>query len=253
MNAAPAAKIVVYTAIFGDRDVLLEPEYVPDNVDFVCFTDQSFTSPVWSVRHVTPPLPGDGTRNNRYYKILAHECLSEYEYSIYIDGNIIVTGDVTELLPTYLGETNFAALDCGHYSTLPSHSVADQVNRLLAPGQEQRNNISYDEIVAQAAAYTAEGFPDNNGCIMGMLLVRRHNESDVVAAMKGWWHEVTTRSKRDLMSFNYVAWKQAFAFTYIPLDGASNPYVKKVRHHQTSWQRWQFRLQGWWKKLMFKR
>ena len=32
-------KKVVYTAIFGGYDFLYEPEIKPDNVDFVCFTD----------------------------------------------------------------------------------------------------------------------------------------------------------------------------------------------------------------------
>jgi len=37
-------KIVIYTAIFGGKDNLIEPEYIPKGCDFVCFTDQDFTS-----------------------------------------------------------------------------------------------------------------------------------------------------------------------------------------------------------------
>ncbi len=231
-NPSVKNNIVVYTALFGSRDELIDPTYVPEGVDFVCFSDRDHQSTHWEVRRVSAPFPDDLTRSNRYFKIMVHEVLPEYEYSIYIDGNVFVTSDITKLIDTYLATTNFAALDCALYSTLPSDSVAQQVDRLLQPGQDKRNNESYENIKAQWAAYQAEGFPDNTGCIMGMLLVRRHLESDVQAAMTAWWREVTTRSKRDLMSFNYVAWKQQFAFTYIPLDGADNEYVKKVRHTQ---------------------
>ena len=32
-------KKVIYTAIFGDYDNLVEPYYIPDGFDFICFTD----------------------------------------------------------------------------------------------------------------------------------------------------------------------------------------------------------------------
>ena len=34
-------KIVVYTAIFGGCDDLRDPKFVPDNCDFVCFSEVS--------------------------------------------------------------------------------------------------------------------------------------------------------------------------------------------------------------------
>lgn len=228
--------IVIYTAIFGNRDKLQDPEFVPPNVDFVCFTDQNFTSKIWNIKKVAPPIPSDLTRSNREFKLLAHKFLPEYSYSIYIDGNIIVIDDVTELIQFYLKDANMAAFDCAMYSYLPSASVHEQAERLLSPGQEQRNGVARDEILNQLKVYEEEGFPDNNGCIMGMLLVRRHNQPDVIAAMEAWWNEVMARTKRDLLSFNYVAWKHNFKFNYIPLDGSDNKYVKKVRHY-VSWYR----------------
>ena len=40
-------KIVVYTAIFGGCDDLLYPKFVPDNCDFVCFTDSLNVSNIY--------------------------------------------------------------------------------------------------------------------------------------------------------------------------------------------------------------
>lgn len=239
------SKTVIYTAIFGQRDRLQEPTYIPEGVDFVCFTDQPFISKVWQIRKVKPLFPEDLTRSNRYYKILAHKMFPEYMRSVYLDGNVVVTGKIEELLDIYLEDAHFAAFDCRLYSTMPIHSVNEEAMILMTPRQEVRNKESGENIKKQLDTYLAEGFPDNNGCIMGMVLLRKHHEPDVVEAMEAWWHEVLTKSKRDLMSFNYVAWKYKFRFNYIPLDGANNPYVTKVRHHTSFLQKLRFRIASW--------
>ena len=60
-------KNVCYTVIVGQYDSLKEPQYISDNFDYICFTDQTnFKSNVWDIR----PLPDivsnfDNTRKNR--------------------------------------------------------------------------------------------------------------------------------------------------------------------------------------------
>ena len=83
-------KIVVYTAIFGGYNELIEqPQF--ENVDYICFTDRNLSSSSWKVVVVSePPVGNDNTRNNRYYKILPHLHLHYYLYIIYIDCNFII-------------------------------------------------------------------------------------------------------------------------------------------------------------------
>ena len=59
---------VVYTAIFGGYDDVVEPTYRPDGWDFVCFTDTDLVSEFWEIRNVLP-LYEDSTRNARSYKV----------------------------------------------------------------------------------------------------------------------------------------------------------------------------------------
>ena len=86
-------KIVVYTAIFGGCDDLRNPKFIPDNCDFVCFTDSDFESDIWDVRKVIP-MYEQPVRNSRYYKTKPHIYLSEYEVSIWMDGTFIVEKDI---------------------------------------------------------------------------------------------------------------------------------------------------------------
>ena len=41
-------KVVVYTAIFGKYDALVEQKKNP-NVDFICFTDRNLKSNTWKI------------------------------------------------------------------------------------------------------------------------------------------------------------------------------------------------------------
>ena len=80
-------------AIIGGYDTLNEPLVKPDGVDFVCFTDRDMESETWEIRKVTP-LYEDNTRTARKYKVLPHRWFSDYDVSIWLDGNKIIQGDI---------------------------------------------------------------------------------------------------------------------------------------------------------------
>ena len=67
-------------------------------------------------------------------------------------------------------------------------------------------------------------YPGNAGLITGMVILRRHNESDCIKVMEDWWTEIKYNSKRDQLSFNYCAWKNDLKFNYIDGDSRNNEY-----------------------------
>lgn len=225
-----SGKRLVYTAIFGRKDVLRAPRFVLPGWDFICFTDQDISSSIWQIRKVVPPFP-DPTRSARMYKILAHRFLTEYEISIWMDGNVQIKGDVTELVEKYLGDANVAVFDHAAWQALSLSSLKEELERLLEMERIGKHQDNADLMQRQFNAYLRDGFPDASGLAWTLVLLRRHNESDVVAAMERWWSELLHWSKRDQMSFNYVAWKTGLRFNYIPLDGADNSYTKRLNHY----------------------
>ena len=42
--------------------------------------------------------------------------------------------------------------------------------------------------------------------------------------MEDWWTEIKYGSKRDQLSFNYVAWKNSLNFNYMDGDSRNNEY-----------------------------
>ena len=89
-----------------------------------------------------------------------------------------------------------------------------------------------DIIQKQINKYSQLGFPQNIGLISGGVILRRHNEKDCIQTMEDWWSEIKYHSKRDQLSFNYVAWKNKFKFNYLDGDIRDNNYFNFMKHEK---------------------
>ncbi|MCF0116347.1 MAG: DUF616 domain-containing protein, partial [Erysipelotrichaceae bacterium] len=97
----PSGKIAVYTCLYGSYDKLHEPEYISDKIDYIVFTDEKIKKHSKWIKKDIPYkyiYDLDKKRLARYAKLLPHKVLPEYEYSIYVDANIIVKGDITKYI-----------------------------------------------------------------------------------------------------------------------------------------------------------
>ena len=230
-------KKVIYTAIFGRYNGLI-PQPVLKGFDFVCFTDDpSLQAHPWDVKVVEPPVPGDNTRSNRYFKILPHKFFQEYEESIYIDGNMLIIGDLNELIFRYLNQLKMAAFS--HEFTVPDarNCIYDEHQGILDLGNEGKGMKDDPQIMEKFIdKIRKENYPANNGLIKGSCLLRKHNDPEVIAVMESWWETVAAYSKRDQLSFNYTAWKHDFEYATIPGDlRRGNPWVYWLGNHRSNW------------------
>ena len=50
--------------------------------------------------------------------------------------------------------------------------------------------------------------------------------------MEDWWTEIKYGSRRDQLSFNYIAWKNNFKFNYLEGDSRKNEYFLQTGPHQ---------------------
>ena len=199
---------VIYTAIFGRYDTLIEPTYLPEGWDLVCFTDTDFESETWEIRNVKGIFK-DSTRDARKYKVLPHRWFKEYDYSLWVDGNFLIRGDVGELIDTYLKNTNIAI-----HNHEESADVRDCIyDESLAVIKLKKDDV--DIVKEQMIKYQNDNYPHNNGLAVSGVILRRHNEEDCIIGMEKWWSEIDNGSKRDQLSFNYAMWKTNTPFSYI--------------------------------------
>ena len=233
-------KIVVYTAIFGGCDDLLEPKFVPDNCDFVCFTDSDFKSDIWDVRKVVPYYE-QPVRNSRHYKTKPHIYLSEYEISIWMDGNFVVEKDINDLVDKYLSDVNMACFSHNNTALDPHNCIYISADYILRLGEinskkdPDKGVAAYKDdpklIKAQMEKYKKEGYPKDNGLVISGVLFRRHNEEDVIKIMEDWWTEIKYHSHICQLSLPYAFWKNNFKWNWIEGDIRNHSYFPHGGKH----------------------
>ena len=83
---------VIFTCLTGGYDRLEQPAAVAPDWDYVCFTDTDGQDGVWRLRKIPVDSP-DPVVRSRFPKILPDRVLPEYDYSVYMDANLCITGE----------------------------------------------------------------------------------------------------------------------------------------------------------------
>ncbi|MFW5885301.1 MAG: glycosyltransferase domain-containing protein [Patescibacteria group bacterium] len=213
--------IVIYTAIFGDKDDLIEPDFKVEGCDFVCFTDNpNLKSDFFEVRRLKPEFE-DPTLNARKCKLLSTYYLPDYKYSVWIDGNLKLKKDnIKQLIEQYLAKDDIALFrhperDC----------VYEEAEACIYYNKEDPSRIR-----KQVDCYRKKGYPKKNGLVMTSILFRKNQSKKIKKLNEEWWRELRKRSKRDQLSFNYVAWKNKLEFYEIKGNAYGNDLYERVGH-----------------------
>lgn len=215
-----AKKNVIYTAITGNYDNLKEPKLISENFDYVCFTDNSnLKSKVWKIIQIDY-YKNDLVKTARRYKILPHLYFSDYEYSIWIDGGFKIVGDIDEFIDTKMGNQNMM-----YFKHRVRNCIYDESKKCIDCKKDKESIIR-----SQMKKYKLEGYPRNEGLIESGVIVRKHNDTHVIKLMEDWWAEVDKFSKRDQLSFNFVAWKNHAEYVLLCENIVSNKYFRWISH-----------------------
>ncbi len=198
-------KIAVYTAITNGRDSLKESQ-IFDGADFFVFTDDlGLKSNNWQVLPALN-LFNDPVRDAKIFKILPHIFFPDYDYTLWIDASVELKTPVETLIANYLSENNLAVFKhCGGYDCI--YNEADICKSM--------DLDSHSVIDSQMDRYRKEGFPKKFGLAECTILLRK-NDPTINAFNEKWWAEISSGSRRDQLSFNYVVWKTGLVYTYFP-------------------------------------
>jgi hypothetical protein len=226
-------RFTVYTAITNRYDTLKpQPVAALDGCEQVAFLDHETAALVaghsrgWRCV-VADPLQGDTPHGDphraaRFHKINAHLALPESEYSLWIDASIgiVCPFPLPRLADLFLGDRDLCAFP--HYAR---RSVYEEAEACAAYGLDRPEIID-----AQIARYRAEGLPETTGLIEAPVLLRRHAPA-IRSLNEAWWMEIVRGSRRDQLSFNYVAWKLGLSYATFPLSLAmrNGLFVKFMR------------------------
>jgi len=196
-------QVVFYTCIVGGYDDLQEPLSVLPDCDYYLISDQKpKRETVFQYLDINRYLPRnvmDNTRKNRYCKINAHKIFPQYKYSVYFDGQIQMNSSIVEFIKE-LPKTRIIAGSKNNWNGLYMEAMRVLINKRDA-----------EEVVKrQIEHYWLEGMPENFGSILCNILLREHNNPICRKLMEDWWEQVEHFSRRDMISFPYVLWKNGY-------------------------------------------
>jgi len=216
MDSVSASDITVYTAIFGDYDILRDPENHNPGCRYACFTDSQQDSDIWQVVMQQRLMP-TAVRDARMRKILGHALINT-KYSIWLDGNLQLLIDPVKIVTQYLAVYDIA---------LFAHCERDCVYQEAATNVLMHKALAED-VNRQVAQYKLEGYPEHNGMTETSILIRRHTP-EVIEFSRWWWMEIMKETARDQLSFNYVCWKMGMQY---------QPILGNFRYGGTLWLRY---------------
>lgn len=214
-------KIVIYTAFTGDYDSLKEPEYIDENCDYVCFSDNpDLESDTWKIIQMEDS-PLDDNRKAKQYKVFPHKYFPNHKYSFWIDGTFKIKGSIREYVSKYINSSMLTVVhperDCIYDEALSSI---------------QFPRYSNYTIEKQVNSYKKDGMPTHYGLPVLGAIFRQHNDSKIIDLMEKWWVEIINYTNQDQLSFTYLMWKNNFRPSVAPVYYWKNKYwTKEGQYH----------------------
>lgn len=215
------SNLVVYTAITQGYDALRPPPVLwQAEADFVAFLDQPPATAGWQYRPIYKRFQ-DPCRNAKIHKILPHKYFPQAEYSLWIDGTISIKSPLAISLwaDKFLRHHDLAIFKHRYRDCLYDEAAACLALKLDSPTLINR----------QMQRYFREGYPPKNGLAECMVLFRRHTKK-MQQFDEAWYHEIHSGSRRDQLSFNYVAHKLGFKYQQLPGLIWDNPHFYRAQH-----------------------
>lgn len=222
-------KIVVYTIIIGSYDSILEQSNYCDNIDYYILTNLPLPeNSGWKkidINNFEISSKLSDQEISRYFKIHPEILFEEYDYSIYIDGNIIINSDVSQI--AYKMEEERKIICMHQHST--RNCIYDEGKAIYALGK-----ASYSDIRKHLKKYKREGMPKHFGLFENNIIARKHNDPNCIKIMDLWWIEYINGCHRDQLSFMYSLWKNNYTKKFVKsmgINSRNNPMFTIVKHN----------------------
>jgi hypothetical protein len=200
--------IVLYSALYGSAEPL-NPDIFGGfpGVRRVLFTDRADTS-LTGVEVIQDPLDGlDPARASRRAKLMPHRYFPEADWSIWLDNKSRLLREPIEVVAALQAQSDAGFFAFPHFRRTCVYQEGQAI---------WENGLDDHRIVRdRLQVYRAEGMPENAGLIEGHFIVRRHHDPDLSRFGERWFEQVLRYSRRDQLSFPYLAWKLGLRYDMI--------------------------------------
>ncbi len=230
-------KYAIYTAIFGGYDSLpnINLQFNFDKYEFFCFTDQIIeNSYPWKIINTQQMSEGPAV-TNRYIKFNAHKFLHEYDFVMYMDGNINLKKS-----PDYFFSFLKSSSSCVMLSHPSRKTILEEIAACTA---YQKINIF--EAFYMISFYVKVGYMENFHLTANRLFVRSLIDDKINKCFEQIYTLYLNGPRRDQLHSNYCMWcykinqivipcekyKEAFEVnSHLREENSSNNFQKRIIH-----------------------
>lgn len=218
-------KIAVYTCITGNYDNIIMPLVYEKNCDYILFTNnKELKSDFWKIIYIDDNKLNNNTLLNRFIKMHPQKYLNDYDFSIYIDGNIQLVSTISEYVDKVNSKTGLA-IHKHHYST----SLQDELKSC-----KKYSKGDYKKLYKQVNYYYSKGFPNNFGMYECNMIITDLHNPNAIKILDNWWNEFcSSSSNRDQFSLPFVIWSNKLNYDDVGIiyDNINeNPKLKIISH-----------------------
>ena len=205
-------RYVIYSALVGGYDQILQPLAIDNRFDFVLFTNEVAEPKVgvWQIRRIDYSNPIQ-TKIARYVKTHPELLLSEYEASLWHDANIRIKNQCVYDRFIELVEKNVAVASVKHMGW---DCVYEELFKVLDFRYESEKTV-----VKWGHLLRNRDYPKHNGLIETGLLFRLHSHDDVKEMDALWWNYIENYSRRDQLSLPLVLKERGMRCQYFLPEG----------------------------------
>ena len=221
------SKTVVYTAIFNNYDWLKEPVVVSDGVDYICYTDSNkVKSKVWKIEIVDLNGQSPSLVNRKIKLLYPYSELSDYDYSLYIDGSMMIKKDVRSFLQKYLSD-DLVMMNFRHPQ---NDCLFEEIRTCL-----KRGNADPIMLRKQYDDYKNAGMPEHAGLSDNKIILRNHHSKLGKQLMEDWFYHVVNYSGRDQTCLSYVLYVNQVKYSFFEENIEKNPFFETWPHNTVEW------------------
>lgn len=220
-------RVVVYTCVTGSYDTIVTPYYIADNIDYVLFSDKNIENNIWQYREIPINISNlySNAMVNRYIKFHPYDLFADdYDYAIYIDGNICPISDLSVMTEQINNKWGIAFH--AHCARTCIYEEAKACKIL--------NKGNLKKIKLQLEKYNLEGFPIDYGMIEGNVIVTDLKNNKAKKILDDCWQElILSDGGRDQLVLPYILWKHNIKTQEVSTLGNNvykNPKLRITSH-----------------------
>lgn len=209
-------KKAIYTCIIGAYDNLLQPEVVDESFDYILFVKRGMKTceriGVWQIRELEQEGE-DNTILSRFPKMQPYLVLPEYDYSLWIDGNIAIRSEAFYDVVNQKVERGVAYSGVKHPN---KDCVYQDIEACVHAMRDKSRHIFH------ALRFLLKvKFPSHYGMYENNIILRRHDSEKVRQFGKMWWELYLQYPRRDQFTAPYCLRECNLPFDYLLKEGES--------------------------------